>query len=205
MTSIDIQYNPYIQSTMLWVDHHKRECCDNMFDEYIIGKSIEEWLGKKVESYQAWRGFLPEIVSECNDDELNITFHGTKSDFDLFCEHLNEQAESLTELGYSPNLYRINWDDCFRTDAVISAMQRFIQFYCDINGLQQMDIINFKCAIEILNDDRIPEIKRINQAYSLVLKTVESVATVVEEKYQRIWQNAVEQWKKCIEVNRNGK
>lgn len=93
----DVAFGEGKESTMLWIDHHKRECCDNMFGEYIVGKSIAEWLGKKVESYQAWRGFLPEIVSECNDDELNITFHGTKNDYDLFCGHLNEQAESLAE------------------------------------------------------------------------------------------------------------
>ena len=103
MKKIDIIYNPYTEKAGLTIDGNWHYGGDGRLNEFFVGKSIEQWLPRRIVSYQRWDGILPELMEYLNDDELQIRFCGTESDYRRVEKELKKQERTAEEMDLTPN------------------------------------------------------------------------------------------------------
>lgn len=72
MTDIYIKYNPYKVETEIKIDGKICEATQ------ISNKRLQEW----IEPNGTWKGIFSFISEKCHDEEINITFYGTKYDYE---------------------------------------------------------------------------------------------------------------------------
>ena len=71
MVNVKIKYNPYKPDTVITVDDCGLQQ-NNVLRKYVGGETrLQEWVEK-----------LPEFFEDLNEDEINVTFHGTRLDYE---------------------------------------------------------------------------------------------------------------------------
>ena len=84
MKKVFIKYNPYNLETEILVDEKKPKVNSRLSEEATESLRLQEWVDD-----------LPKIlVDEYNDKEFEITFHGTKMDYDDLASVLTEAREN---------------------------------------------------------------------------------------------------------------
>lgn len=81
MKRISIQYNPYLQETIMKIGSNKISE-DSAFSKYLKDP-LANWTDADING--SWPGFLPQLKNETkNDTEYEITFRGREIDFNDF-------------------------------------------------------------------------------------------------------------------------
>lgn len=77
LKEVYLSYNPYLVETQLNING--QDIADEMspFYRYLEGVRLQYWM----EPRDGWAGLLGELRSACNSDEIKLTFHGTKLDY----------------------------------------------------------------------------------------------------------------------------
>lgn len=127
MRKVEIYYNPYLESTRLFVDgkehiHHRRR-----IDEFIVGKPMDSWLSSYVLSYHRWDGILAELIEELNDDEIELLFYSLPDYFPKVSDELQRQSTFIEEKGYSSKLWVFKGISSYAPDNMKAGILNFIQ------------------------------------------------------------------------------
>ena len=126
MRKITISYNPYRKWTSLNIDGIERKSSNRRIDSFITGQEIDSWLNPYVRSYRRWSGFLVELMEELNDDELALTFCGTKTDYEIVRAAAEQQAKFADEKGYSPEKWNLDYKEKYDKDVIVDNLMRMI-------------------------------------------------------------------------------
>lgn len=118
---IILTYNPYFQTVSL--RDEKGDRMTPRLAEFLRGR-MEDWLDYRTVSYRCWRGLLPELMLELNEDALDITFEGVREDYLRLQEGLSRQCENLGEYGYDDDAWRLQFRERFAPDVMLARMQR---------------------------------------------------------------------------------
>ena len=127
MLSVQLSYNPYLCETDLFVEEQRWEKSFGRLGTFVVGQAIESWLPSYRKGYRRWNGFLPELMSELNEDAINLTFLGVPEDFFLFQSKLDEQRGILADIGYSDSYYKVCFQEVFLPENVGKVLLRFAQ------------------------------------------------------------------------------
>ncbi len=126
MRNVKIYYNPYLNSTRLITDGEERQQKGRRVNEFIVGQSLESWLAPYVFSYHKWDGFLPELMADLNDDELDIYFYSVAEFFPRFSAALEQQRALIVERGYSPDLWKCQCIACYDLRKIQEKLRKFV-------------------------------------------------------------------------------
>ena len=105
MTPVDLYYNPYFQTASLYTSGTLRN--SGRLGGFISGKPMDKWLEAYSEGYIRWQGFLIELITDLNDDELAIKFIGLPEDYETFHEAVISQNLRVRQMGYSPSAWSV--------------------------------------------------------------------------------------------------
>lgn len=148
MHEVHIYYNPYSESTRLVVDGAERRSSAGRVDDYIIGKPISNWLAAYSESYYHWSGILPELMENLNDDELDLTFHGSREHCKMLEEALQTQRTCVEELGFEFGhwklVHREDYSACDFTKSLSKFVKRFKPNAPDQESLMLFDRVELE-------------------------------------------------------------
>lgn len=190
MKTVELSYNPYFQETGLKIDGEKYENPDSRIGEFVLGKSIDNWLDRKVVSYQRWDGFLPELMEYLNDDELEIIFSGTKDDFGRVKDRLSEQHGTIQEKGFEPEKYKLAFRERRKPEKIKDNIQSFIEN-------RKRFVPTQKCMMDMeylageLMDMNLCTVDRLRGIVQRLLGVVdEIIRSCTDEKYAELWKNA---------------
>ncbi|TXK82562.1 dynamin family protein [Paenibacillus sp. N3.4] len=80
MAKFFIKYNPFTVESFMTINNQEVTAMSKLYNY-------------RNERFQLWlENLLPILVDECNDDELDITFHGTLLDYDDLLEQIHEYS-----------------------------------------------------------------------------------------------------------------
>lgn len=197
MKRVYLSYNPYLVKTEMKIDDQDIMSGPDLPFYKWREERIQRWL-EPIER-ENWRGFLGELRSVCNSEEIELTFHGTALDFqdieDLVrrereCHahfkqidliHENEAAarksnpkdklEGLKEI-YEDIKEKTGLVPEFRTKKIKQAFQRAINSNFEIVVIAPMSSGKSTLINAILGGDVLPA---INQATTAVITYIRDV------------------------------
>lgn len=119
---VAIEVNPYLNQTHWEIDgvFFKGE---GRLSDHMEGRPMSDWLPARRESYKRWDGFLPEIMKELNEDELEFHFIGRQEDYLTFRQALLLQEESVERLGFAAEGYAVCFLEKFAPDGVRKSLR----------------------------------------------------------------------------------
>lgn len=125
MPKIEIEYNPFCQAATLTIDGNVFDRPGSKINASLIGKPMCDWLRPRTSSYQQWEGFLAELMNEINDERFELIFCGLADDYAIFCEELSYQSDNVKELGFSPKIYRCQFQEKYAPEQIVSQLKSF--------------------------------------------------------------------------------
>ncbi len=162
MIKIQIFFNPYMQSTRLFIDEQERLNCGSRLDEFIVGQPIDKWLAPYVFSYQKWNGLLPELMEELNDDDLYVEFFSLPEYFSSLGEEFDKQTSLIEERGYSSELWECICYEAFLPEEIRNDLKTFVRqkkrFAPDQFSLQLFDGIEYALSDNAVSVDKLREL-----------------------------------------------
>lgn len=162
MIKIQIFFNPYMQSTRLFIDGQERLNCGSRLDEFIVGQPIDKWLAPYVFSYQKWNGLLPELMEELNDDDLYVEFFSLPEYFSSLGEEFDKQTSLIEERGYSSELWECVCEEAFLPEEIRNDLKTFVRqkkrFAPDQFSLQLFDGIEYALSDNAVSVDKLREL-----------------------------------------------
>lgn len=103
MKSIELYVYPYWGidqvRTGICIDGKPVRSTKNRLHSFMCVQGMDKWLLPRREGYVIWKGILPELCRQLNDDEFEIMFTGRRYDYERFEEELARQTESLQRKG----------------------------------------------------------------------------------------------------------
>ncbi len=190
MKTVELSYNPYFQETGLRIDGEKYENPGSRIGEFVLGKSIDNWLDRKVVSYQRWDGLLPELMDYLNDDELEIIFLGTGDDFGRVKDQLSKQHGKIREKGFEPDRYTLAFRERRKPEEIKDHVQSFIENRRRFVPTQKcmMDMEYLSGELLNLNPCTVDRLRDIVQRLLGVVDEI--ICGCTDEKYAELWKNA---------------
>ncbi len=85
--------------TGVCIDKKPVRSIKNRLYSLVCEQGMDKWLLPRREGYINWKGILPELARQLNDDEFEIMFTGRRYDYERFEEELANQAEGLKRKG----------------------------------------------------------------------------------------------------------
>lgn len=144
MHQITLSYNPYLQAASISLDGKALEAKGSRFGTFVVGRPMDEWISQFSRGYQLWKGFLLETIEHTNDDVLHILFKGLPEDYNRFANALHLQDETVSDFGYEPGLWQIDFQERFepirfseRMAALASDMIRYISSQMELLDAQE--------------------------------------------------------------------
>lgn len=119
---IAIEVNPYLDKTHWEIDGAFFRG-EGRLSDHVEGRPMSDWLPARRESYQRWDGFLPEIMKELNEDELEFRFIGIQEDYLTFQQTLRMQEESVERLGFAVEGYVVCFLEKFTPYSVCESLR----------------------------------------------------------------------------------
>ena len=190
MIKIQIYFNPYTQSTRLIIDGQERFNSGSRLDEFIVGQPLDKWLAPYVFSYQKWHGLLPEIMTELNDDDLNLEFFSLPEYFPKLAEEFDNQTPLIEERGYSSDLWRCLCEEVFLPEDISAAFARFVaekkKFTPDQLSLQLFDRIGYA-----LKEPQSESVEKLREIYGTIQEAICHSKTACQQRrhheYFSLW------------------
>ena len=127
---IDLIYNPYFQSTKLYMDKTLYKNTKSRLFHYL-STPIENWISNKNESYKSWGGFFVELVEELNDDSFAFVFHGTREHFDIVKQSFENQKKGVEDRGFNSGGIKVEYINDFSVSELKERFNKFIRAYKD--------------------------------------------------------------------------
>lgn len=109
---IHVEYNPYLKKSHIHIEG-SYYLNTGKLSEHIEDHDMGEWLFPHRVSYQNWNGFLPELMLELNEDELDIIFAGAPRDYEIFRESIQEQDQEIGQYGFEPGRCTVAFQEKF--------------------------------------------------------------------------------------------
>ena len=190
MLPANLRYNPYIQSAELLIDNGKVRLSGRL-GAFITGQPISEWLEAYSIGYRHWEGFLPELVSDLNEDNLSLKFSGITEDFAKFHAAIIRQNQQLQRMGYSPSEWTLEHVPAFLPERIIPAMSQLVKTLLPI-APSQASLIALEAVAE---EENLLKPESVKSMYARILAAIGKAADycreMCPEKIRR-WENAQE-------------
>lgn len=202
MREVKIFYVPYIRRTRLIIDGEGRAGGTSRLEEFVIGRSLDNWLAPYVFSYQRWNGILPELMNDLNDDELEIYFFIPPEYFTQVKEEFARQSLMVEADGYSSKKYRLHCVERFLPQKVRTTLLRFVSerktFAPDQYSMNLFDYIEY--ALENSDGCSIEDLCKICDDLQNALNTSKNFCQRWRrmEKQVHLWENAQRELQKII-------
>lgn len=116
-----VEVNPYLNQTHWEIKGSFFQGAARL-SEHLEGRPMSEWLTARRTGYQRWDGFLPEVMRELNEDELEILFLGIPEDWEVFQRALHLQESDVERMGFSSGSYEADYVEKFLPDQVQEAL-----------------------------------------------------------------------------------
>ncbi|MBR4039920.1 MAG: hypothetical protein IKJ11_07465 [Clostridia bacterium] len=110
---VQLIYNPFSQAARLMINHAGFARQGSKIQKMVIHKPMSHWLEALTCGYLQWNGFLPELIAEINEIDVDMVFEGNREDYSLFSEAVHRQAAALTERGFDPVEIRLTHRERF--------------------------------------------------------------------------------------------
>ena len=195
MKKIDIIYNPYTEKAGLTIDGNWHYGGDGRLNEFFVGKSIEQWLPRRIVSYQRWDGILPELMEYLNDDELQIRFCGTETDYRRVEKELKKQERTAEENGFDAKLYRLSFREQWQPEKICQFVLQFIDNRVPFVPVQKemLDLQYLRNHMEEIGKASIT-VEELSNVRKQFLEILEEIVRTCEKKeyrhYRQTWENA---------------
>lgn len=125
---VDLIYNPYFQSTKLYIDKTLYKNTKSRLFHYL-NTPIENWISNKDESYKSWGGFFVELVEELNNDSFNFIFHGTLEHFEIINKSFENQKNGIEDRGFDASGINIEHISDFSVSELKKHLSSFVSIY----------------------------------------------------------------------------
>lgn len=190
MKQIELYYNPFLEQARMKIDGESYEPQDGRLGEFLIGKPIESWLEKRVISYQRWDGILPELIEFLNDDELQIQFYGSESDYDHFSEYIKRQHRDIELKGFESDLYTLEWIEKWDPKPVYQNLRIFLQNRIGFAPTQKTMVLLEYVQEELnsLEETDVPKMRAIREELERIVKDI--LTQCNDGKLEKTWKNA---------------
>jgi len=100
MTRIRIVYDPFAKRVSIYNEDEEFSAAENKICAFLNNNSFYDCLLPMRKRYLIWNGLLPELMSEVNDDELQIVFEGRTCDYQRVDGAFRHTAGLCAQLGY---------------------------------------------------------------------------------------------------------
>ena len=121
---VKVIYNPFTQAAMLGIDGADNRHSSSKIYQFVERQPMDSWLDARTSSYQHWNGFLVELVTELNEDDICLSFYGTQEDNRVFVEGINQQSVFLEEIGFSAKQITFSYTEKYTVNVVLQEMKR---------------------------------------------------------------------------------
>lgn len=190
MKQIELYYNPFLEQARMKIDGESYESQDGRLGEFLIGKPIESWLEKRVISYQRWDGILPELIEFLNDDELQIQFYGSESDYEHFSEYIKRQNRDIELKGFESDLYTLEWIEKWDPKPVYQNLRIFLQNRIGFAPTQKT-MLSLEYVQEDLNALEATDVPNLRVIREELERIVNDILTQCNDgKLEKTWKNA---------------
>lgn len=193
MLTADLRYNPYIQSAELIIDCGRVKLSGRL-GAFITGQPISEWLYSYSRGYRHWEGFLPEIISDLNEDNIALRFAGITEDFIKFQTTLLNQNQQVRRMGYSSSAWTLEHVPEFLPERIIPAMHKLVDLLLPAAPSQASLM-----ALEAAAEEKIPpfcrETEYVKSIYARISSAIGKASAYCREMYPekaRRWEKAQE-------------
>lgn len=199
MTTIRINYNPYLTKTQLFFDGNEVETESNKVLEFIADRTIQEWLSAcKVSKYREWNGILLELINTVNDDALEIEFEGRIDEFVKFENALNDTVPKLEADGWK-NLWKLNHIPNYE---IVHTKERFADLikeareFCQTR--QQLTELDEIATGINKSDNLIVFISQINELESFVINNANTAGESGDMTDEVLWRQLLSIYSKIM-------
>ena len=193
MKSVELYYNPYINTTRLFVEGNERHCQGRRIDEFIVGQPIDNWLSPYVYSYHRWDGVLAEIMDDLNDDEIEIHFYSVPSYCSKVLDELQLQADFVEGRGYSSKHWKCECTEYYLPGKMKNTLVRFIQAK-RASALEQYSMNLFDYCEQNLLEEADLSVEFMRGIYNNIKKAIDAAKKYCEKREEH--QNAINFWEK---------
>lgn len=199
MRKVELSYNPYDQKSFLWVDGEAYAYKGSRVSEFVTGRPMEQWISDYSVSYKHWEGFLPELIEELNDDELNLVFWGIKEDYEIFSAGIKQTYEDVRNRGFEPGHCCLSWKSKYAPEDMLCLFRRFGREKLGMLTTQ-MEIIRMESLCDRMmqaDSMEIEELQKISRSLAEILRDAADASQT--EKLQNYWNGAARQFARLCE------
>ena len=187
MLTANLHYNPYLQSAKIFISGKLRT--SGRLGTFISGQPMSEWLDAYSRGYRRWNGFLPEFITDLNEDELSLKFTGLTADCEKFRESLLRQNQQVQRLGYNSSAWTLENIPAFLPEKIIPVILTFAASLATQAPSQDSLI-----ALEAIDEEEnLPTVARVKELYARLSSAIEKAADycrdLLPEKVQR-WEKS---------------
>lgn len=199
MKKIELYYNPFLEQASVKIDGESYKTQDNRLGEFLIGKPMENWLKKTIISYQRWDGILPELMEFFNDDELQILFYGSESDYNHFKEYIKNQYRDIELKGFESNMYTLKWIEKWNQENVYQNLKNFLQnrkcFFLE----NQKQMLRLEYIEKELNSSEKINVSRLCKIRKELEQIMDNILIQCDnEKLEETWKNIRYEFETCF-------
>lgn len=190
MLSVNLAYNPYLQTAKLYVDKQLWKKGGDRLGSFVVDRPMEMWLTPYVRGYFRWNGFLPELISELNEDAIDLNFAGTTADYTCFQRALGTQCEFVTRNGYSGSRWKLHHTVFFLPETLGPVMKKYLDVAAPQAPSQNSSIL-FKLICESFQDVGEYTVENLSKTYKDICMALDDAIKYCElraPKKIRTWE-----------------
>lgn len=194
MLSVNLSYNPYLQTARLYVNDQLWKKGGDRLGSFVVDHPMEMWLAPYVRGYLRWNGFLPELMSELNDDEIDLNFAGTTEDYTYLQNELRTQCELVEHSGYSSSQWKLKHTAFFLPETLAPVMEKYLDAVAPQAPSQNSSIL-FKLILESFRDVQKYTVENLRKNYNDICMVLDDVIKYCELRDPK----KIRKWKKMRE------
>ena len=202
MRTVNIFYNPYINSSRLFIDKNEHTRSGRRIDEFIVGQPIDNWLSPYTYSYHRWDGLLAELMDDLNEDEIELFFYSLSDYVSIVTEELQSQAEFVEGRGYSSNRWKCECVEYYHPEKIKSGLLNFIQTKKHfVPDQYSMNLIEY-CEQGLMQKPEA-SLESLQETYKLLRKTINAAKEFCTNNKNnpnsvKVWDNAEKELLKIL-------
>lgn len=201
MRTVELFYNPYIESAKLIVDGKEYNQRESRMNEFIVNQPINNWLSPYVSSYHRWDGLLAELIEEFNDDEISLFFYSVPTYFQRVMNELNSQAEYIERRGYYSEFWKCECIERYLPEKMKAGIMNFIhakkhfvpdQFTMNLFEYSEQRLEQSDMTVELLAETYTGLKKAVDAALAYCMQKKANSSSI------RVWENAERELQKVF-------
>lgn len=191
MLSVNLSYNPYLQTAKLYVDEQPWKKGGDRLGSFVVDHPMEMWLSPYVRGYLHWNGFLPELMSELNEDVIALTFTGIAADYTRFQNALETQCGLVERSGYNASQWKVKHTEFFLPKTLGPVLEKYLDTIAPQAPSQNSSIL-FKLIRESFQAEREYTVESLRQKYKDICVALDDAIQYCELSDQK----KIHKWKK---------